>query len=61
MPRRICACEHEYQDKTYGYKVRIMNVTKNGTAVRCTVCKKEYELSSKEIKKAKESENDSRK
>lgn len=36
-----CHCDHEYQDKLYGKKVRIFNrCVKNGkdNGWRCTVC-----------------------
>lgn len=38
-----CKCEHEYQDRKYGHRVRIANTTakqdKDFVDVRCTVCK----------------------
>lgn len=39
-----CNCDHEYQDKTYGKGMRVMNpiITKgNNKAFRCTICTKE--------------------
>lgn len=43
-----CTCTHEFQDKTYGKSMRVMNPTgkfgkggKDGTH-RCTVCKKNH-------------------
>lgn len=41
---------HEFQDKRYGRGMRIMNPCKGGTSVRCTVCGKETQLSSAQIK-----------
>lgn len=32
-----CGCKSEFQDKTYGAGIRVMNLTKNGE-LRCTVC-----------------------
>jgi len=39
MPTAIkpCVCEHPYQDRRYGHKMRVMNQTVKGW--RCTVCK----------------------
>lgn len=41
-----CTCEHKYQDKLYGKKMRVFNQTKQNEheinkECRCTVCKKE--------------------
>ena len=40
-----CLCEHKYQDKKYGEKMRVANPTKTviGTKriYRCTVCGKD--------------------
>lgn len=36
-----CTCEHEFQDKTYGKKMRVCNLLDKSTRARCTVCKKE--------------------
>ena len=38
-----CDCEHEYQDKKYGHKMRVHNQTQkeDGMIYRCTVCGKE--------------------
>jgi hypothetical protein len=43
MIARHSACvEHEFQDKQYGYKIRVLNETTKGTAsskqYSCTVC-----------------------
>lgn len=45
-----CDCKHEFQDKTYGPQMRVMN---NASAkgnmkerYKCTVCKKEHRLAS---------------
>ena len=36
-----CACEHPYQDATYGKGVRVHNrMTKTTGTYRCTVCSK---------------------
>jgi len=38
-----CSCDHDYQDKAYGYKMRLHNWARKaeGTgAWRCTVCGK---------------------
>lgn len=39
---RPCSCDHEYQDKNYGRKLRVHNQAKsksvNQEAWRCTVC-----------------------
>jgi hypothetical protein len=38
-----CDCDHEYQDKRYGKKIRLHNFApkgyKTGPGWRCTVCK----------------------
>ena len=34
-------CRSEFQDKTYGKGMRVMNKCKLGTSLRCTVCDKE--------------------
>lgn len=34
-----CECKHEFQDKTYGYTMRVHTPMKNGSN-RCTVCSK---------------------
>lgn len=34
-----CDCKHEFQDKTYGYGMRVHTPTKSGSN-RCTVCNK---------------------
>lgn len=31
-----CFCEHEFQDKKYGKKLRVFNKARDG--YRCTVC-----------------------
>jgi len=35
-----CTCNHPYQDKLYGSKIRMGNQMSNGQ-LRCTVCSKE--------------------
>lgn len=43
---KMCSCDHEFQDKLYGWKRRLMNVVgkgEKGTSAgthRCTVCGK---------------------
>ena len=36
-----CTCDHEFQDKIYGKKMRVCNTLDKSTRARCTVCKKE--------------------
>jgi len=37
-----CTCSHDWQDKTYGQQMRVMNKTKAvPPKYRCTVCGKE--------------------
>jgi hypothetical protein len=33
-----CNCEHAYQDKKYGKRLRVHNVLKDENKCRCTVC-----------------------
>lgn len=33
-----CNCDHEFQDKQYGRKVRLANISENGLTKKCTVC-----------------------
>lgn len=37
-----CGCIHEFQDRTYGKGMRVMNMTAKGTKdspkYRCTIC-----------------------
>jgi hypothetical protein len=43
-----CTCNHDSQDKLHGSKRRVMNqMTKDKAKVRCTVCKKEHQISGK--------------
>ena len=49
----ICTCDNPNQDSLHGIKRRVMNVCKKGTAIRCTVCLREYPLSSSEKKDLK--------
>lgn len=37
MAIKRCTCSNEYQDKKYGYGMRVANKCKNGT-YRCTIC-----------------------
>jgi hypothetical protein len=41
-----CSCEHNYQDRTQGLKMRVHNYCKEKGA-RCTVCSKVKPVSSK--------------
>ena len=34
---RVCTCEHEYQDKKYGNKIRVHNACGSG-GYSCSVC-----------------------
>ena len=40
-----CECEHDYQDKTYGHKIRVANEKASSKTTQpkfaCTVCGKE--------------------
>ena len=33
-----CKCDHEYQDRMYGRKRRVGNMTRTEGEARCTVC-----------------------
>jgi hypothetical protein len=33
-----CNCTHEFQDKTYGYRMRVHNLSPDGKKAYCTVC-----------------------
>lgn len=49
-----CTCKSDFQDRTYGKGMRLMNTTGTDdkvTGYRCTVCGKEYRLS--DVKKNK--------
>ena len=37
---KTCECKSEFQDKTYGFCVRLHNLAKEGKEARCTVCGK---------------------
>lgn len=56
VARVKCTCSHEFQDKAYGDKVRVANLTQKGSGnvatriVRCTVCSKEHTVSSGSLK-----------
>lgn len=43
---KTCTCSHEQQDKLYGNRQRVMNLTTKGKesakVYRCTVCNKEH-------------------
>lgn len=45
--RHICTCNSEFQDKLYGKFIRLMNLCKDITKIRCTVCGKVYSISAK--------------
>jgi hypothetical protein len=46
MAIKKCTCDNEYQDKKYGYKMRVHNPTLKGW--RCTVCSNDILKSKKE-------------
>lgn len=49
MAIKKCTCKNEFQDQRYGNGMRVMNASgASGKAdkVRCTVCSKEYNVSS---------------
>lgn len=48
-----CTCVHPAQDAFHGKGKRVYNLCKHDTALRCTVCKKESQLSGSQIKEAK--------
>jgi hypothetical protein len=50
---KACECRSDYQDAKYGAGRRVMNLSKDKAAVRCTVCGKEYQIGSVEKKKGK--------
>ena len=45
-----CTCRHEYQDSKYGIGKRIANKMKKDGMFRCTVCKKEHQISAEKEK-----------
>ena len=42
-----CTCDHEFQDKEYGLKNRVVNSNEKGDKGTCTVCKKEHSVNIK--------------
>lgn len=48
-----CSCTHEFQDKTYGKGMRLMNPTgkTQDSGYRCTVCGKEINPNSNSKKR----------
>lgn len=38
MTIKKCNCEHKYQDKKYGKRMRVMNPLIDNKGFRCTVC-----------------------
>jgi len=46
---RKCNCEHSFQDKLYGFSMRVFNVGKG--LIRCTVCGKTLKEEVKTVKK----------
>lgn len=48
---RPCTCSNTYQDYLHGKGNRVMNETKKGSFVKCTVCTKEYPISNKKKEK----------
>ena len=45
-----CTCRHEYQDSKYGIGKRIATKMKKEGMFRCTVCKKEHQISAEKEK-----------
>ncbi len=45
-----CSCHNYYMDTQYGANMRVMNVTGDGKAARCTACGMAHILSAKEEK-----------
>lgn len=43
MPAIIkqCTCSSEFQDRKYGKKLRVFNLSEKGSFAKCTVCGKE--------------------
>jgi len=35
-----CTCDHEFQDRQYGFSVRVHNKMTKDKEYRCTVCQK---------------------
>ncbi len=52
MAIKRCTCANAYQDKKYGYEMRVANLCKNGT-YRCTICCKSLGRGTDDDKKAK--------
>lgn len=55
VARVHCKCDNEFQDKTYGNKVRIANATQRSAPdgkveVRCTVCKTHHVIPKGQLK-----------
>lgn len=48
---KICSCQSEFQDLTYGKNMRLFNTAKEGKEGRCTVCGKAIRLDGGEVKK----------
>lgn len=53
-----CDCNHDFQDKRYGYKRRVFNRCKETNKFRCTVCGKTQTYTEKGTVVAKEKQND---
>ena len=51
---RRCECVHKGQDELHGRFMRVMNLCKDGSHVRCTICRKEYGLAASKIVETKE-------
>ena len=45
---RKCSCRNEFQDRTYGLFMRVMNWARKKGVWRCTVCVKEHHPSNQE-------------
>ena len=61
---RLCTnskCVNEFQDKTYGKGIRVMNGCKHGSHIRCTNCSQEYTVSTAQAKEIKSSKKGGKK
>jgi len=46
-----CTCDHDFQDRMYGRKKRVGNMTRTEGEARCTVCEKTSNYRKKKGKK----------
>lgn len=56
-----CKCEHEGQDKMYGYHKRLCNLTKKENTYRCTVCGELVVARAEQVAVAKTKKKDKKK